>query len=459
MPTRSGLNYLANIHYVHDVDRIDNIRKSMDSSSTNNQSNQSNSSGNDVKPPVSGSSTTVKPFTLGPSRDDKEIDYSTTEGIKQHARATGALKDDFDGKADGSAVFKMQLSQRARTEGWANGTKGDIINIPLDGLDASQGTADVIREKSQLSKDVIKTWANDVLIGKGVDRRAQNNENMVLCLQNSLTKPCLARIDLMESEYTIKGIIVAALLYKVIMEQAEMDTMVTSALIRKRLQNLKCKMRDFRHDIQGFTNSVRNDKRDLELRGETTDEGDLCINLLEAFQCADDQRFREEFSRLEHKYMIRGEKLSSEELLHKADMIFNVRTQNHTWGQRSHEEEKIIAMQAEFKDMNLKFEETKQKYKKLKHEMKSGGNSGSSSNRRRGRRPVKEVASWKFENPDNAKKMKKDGKTYHWCLNHNEGKGMWTLHHPDNCQNKNKQDSDEQVMAAAYDSDTSEESI
>lgn len=416
-----------------------------------------------MKPTVSGSatttgsSTTVKAFTLGPSRDDREIDYDTSEGIKQHRRATEALKDEFDGKADGSAVFKMQLFQRAQTEGWANGTKANIINIPLDGLDASQGTANVIREKSKLSKEVIKTWANDVLIGKGVDRRAQNNENMVLCLQNSLTKACLACIDLMDNEYTINGVIVAALLYKVIMDQTEMDTMVTSAMIRKRLQNLKCKMREYEHNIQGFTESVRDDLRSLELRGEITDDKDLCMNLLTAFKCADDQMFREEFNRLKHKWMISEEKFTSEELLHKADVIFNVRTQNHSWGQRSNEEEKIIAMQAEFKDMNLKFEETKQKYKKLKHNMKSGSNSGSSSNRRR-RRPAKEIESWKFENPDNAKKMKKEGKTYHWCLNHNEGKGMWTLHHPDNCKNKSKQDSDEQVMAAAYDSNSTKSS-
>lgn len=88
---------------------------------------------------------------------------------------------------------------------------------------------------------------------------------MVQCLQNSLTKECLARIDLKDNDYTINGTIVAALMYKTIMDQAELDTMVTSAMIRKSLQNLKCKLREYECDIQGFTNSVRDDLRNLEL--------------------------------------------------------------------------------------------------------------------------------------------------------------------------------------------------
>lgn len=422
----------------------------MNSSST---SNKSNTSSTDVKPTVTSSTTQVKVATLGPSRDDTIIDYESSEGIKVYKRATAALKDEYDGKAAGSAVFKMQLNQRARSEGWSNYSSADIINIPQDGLDVSKGTANVIREKSKLTTKIITDWANDTIIGKPIDRRAQNNENMVQCLQNSLTKDCLARIDLMDSEYTIKGTIVAALLYKVIMDQAELDTMVTSAMIRKNLQNLRCKMREYVSNIQGFTNSVRDDIRSLELRGETTDDKDLCMNLLSAFKCADDKMFREEFTRLEHKWMIGEETFTSDTLLKRADIIFNVRTQNHTWGQKSQEEEKIIAMQAEFKDMNLKFEETRKKYKKLKHGLKTASSS-SGGTRSRKRRPIQKGEEWKFENPDNLSTMEKDGKTYHWCTHHNDEKGMWTIHAPEQCKNKPK-DSD-QVMAAAYDSDTTE---
>ena len=27
-----------------------------------------------------------------------------------------------------------------------------------------------------------------------------------------------------------------------------------------------------------------------------------------------------------------------------------------------------------------------------------------------------------------------EGKKYYWCTNHNDGAGMWTLHHPDACE-------------------------
>ena len=51
---------------------------------------------------------------------------------------------------------------------------------------------------------------------------------------------------------------------------------------------------------------------------------------------------------------------------------------------------------------------------------------------------------WQFENPNNKTKLVKRKKikgemkdvTYHWCKNHNQGKGMWVRHLPADCKNK-----------------------
>ena len=37
-------------------------------------------------------------------------------------------------------------------------------------------------------------------------------------------------------------------------------------------------------------------------------------------------------------------------------------------------------------------------------------------------------------NEDNDFVMSFEGKKYFWCLNHNNGAGMWTLHHPKDCE-------------------------
>ena len=49
---------------------------------------------------------------------------------------------------------------------------------------------------------------------------------------------------------------------------------------------------------------------------------------------------------------------------------------------------------------------------------------------------------WKSKPPkesdskeDNAFIKPFENKKYYWCLNHNNGAGMWTLHHPKDCEN------------------------
>jgi len=52
--------------------------------------------------------------------------------------------------------------------------------------------------------------------------------------------------------------------------------------------------------------------------------------------------------------------------------------------------------------------------------------------------PIHEEDWWHYLPPDKDAPCTKtkNNKNYHWCLNHANGKGMWTLHLPDNCCNK-----------------------
>ena len=118
------------------------------------------------------------PFTpsLGTSRGNEVINYETTDGLKTYKKATEALKDEYDGKASGIEFFRMQLLARAKAEGWMNSTDTDIINIPKDGINKSNGTINIIKEHSQISNAAIKQWATNNLVGKtSVDRCDQNN--------------------------------------------------------------------------------------------------------------------------------------------------------------------------------------------------------------------------------------------------------------------------------------------
>ena len=45
-----------------------------------------------------------------------------------------------------------------------------------------------------------------------------------------------------------------------------------------------------------------------------------------------------------------------------------------------------------------------------------------------------------------------EGKKYYWCLHHNNGPGMWTLHHPNNCEaNKATMSPSTNANIAAFD--------
>ena len=369
--------------------------------------------------------------TLGPSRGDEVLDYASSEGIKSYKRATAALKDDYNGKSEGIAVFQMQLSDHALTEGWANKSAGDIINIPKDGADANNGVVNIIKNHTQIGLAALKTWAMNNLFGSVVNRKMQNNENMKKCLFATITKECMVDINLKESEYTVNDVIIAPLLYKTIMANAELDTMVTSAAIRLDLQQLEAKMIELQSNVKDFVEFVQRAIKKLKARGGTINEEDLALNLMKAMKIVKDKSFREHFQRLDFEWMAGKQTVTAESILTEADTFYRVKVQNNTWGELSQEEEKIVAMEATFKDLNLRLEQANKRAKRRRdsNESNNDGNKSKSQGSRN-------VPKWKLENPDKAKKIKKQGKTYYWCPRHNDEKGMWVLHKPDQCRNK-----------------------
>ena len=109
---------------------------------------------------------------------------------------------------------------KAKAEGWSNKSTSDVINIPKDGANARNRTFNIIKEHTQLSKDTIDQWANSTILSGTINRQAQNNKNMNVCIIGTLTKEFLSEIDLKEALYTRNGIIVAPLLVKIILEKA-----------------------------------------------------------------------------------------------------------------------------------------------------------------------------------------------------------------------------------------------
>ena len=103
--------------------------------------------------------------------------------------------------------------------------------------------------------------------------------------------------------YTIDGVVIAPLLFKVIMDGAELDTMVTSAIIRQELQELDVKIMEVNSNVTEFVESVNANVKKLESRGEAATEGDLIMNIFKALKVVKDKCFRQNFTTFEYDWL------------------------------------------------------------------------------------------------------------------------------------------------------------
>lgn len=97
-------------------------------------------------------------FALGPSQETDLLDYNSKEGKKEYLRATAGLDEKFDGTASKMIAFREELRDKANDHGWDGDDAVNIINIPKDGIDPSNGKLNVLDKYGQLSKGILKTF-------------------------------------------------------------------------------------------------------------------------------------------------------------------------------------------------------------------------------------------------------------------------------------------------------------
>ena len=373
-------------------------------------------------------------FQLSPASNDSGIiDYTTKEGNKKFERATKALTNVFDGKSINMTVFKGDLAQRASNCGWSNGhATSDVISIPGD----NNVIKNLITEYSQLTSEQIMAWANTNIVNQQT-RKAQNNENMYQCLYNSISSEVLTEMLLRREAYTVNNVHIAALFYKCIMSYASVDTTATLSLTRAKLAALDKVMLELNSNIKEFNVEVGRLKASLAQYG--TQSEDLVVNLFKGYKAARDNGFHEYIKGLERKYLYSEEIYTADQLMSKALTAYQVEFDNGSWGKLSEDQEMLVAMQSELKqlkDKNLVVDTSGGKTKKKNQKKKTSSKKNKQSNHLSKSKEQKDKDNaWKLSREGNAKSKKVNGKTYYWCTNHNNGKGMWTLHQPSECNN------------------------
>jgi hypothetical protein len=393
-------------------------------------------------------------FSLSPSAiDDAVLDYTDKADIKKFEKAITKLNNTFHGKSEQMTVFKGDLELHASNNGWSNGLQNsDIISIPT--MANANIRYNLIHEYSRLTNEDITAWANAVIVGKQT-RKAQNNANMHQCLYNSLSSSMVNKMLLESHRYTIDNTPIAALYYKAIMGHSNVDTLATISLTRHMLSSLDVKMIDLNSNISDFNIYVSELRNKLTQYGATSE--DTLVNLFRGYKAARDNSFVDYIKKIERDYQYGNETITVDQLMTKALTAYQVEVERGNWGALSEDQQMIVAMQSELKqlkDSKLQLDTNKGKGKgkdKEKGKGKGKGKSKKSNNQDNSKNDA-----WKEKAPRNGANLTKthDGKTYYWYKNHRDGKGKWVLHKLEDCRNKPSTPSTRPVANAASTTDS-----
>ena len=114
----------------------------------------------------------------------------------------------------------------------------------------------------------------------------------------------------------------------------------------------------------------------------------------------------------------------------------------NAWGKPTEEQEKIVAMSTEIKSLKKEWGSTSGKLNKPKQVAKKQAPKKAASKKPMDKKK-KTNDKWAWKNKPLKESDTKENdafvktfetKKYFWCKNHNNGAGMWTLHHPNNCE-------------------------
>jgi hypothetical protein len=365
------------------------------------------------------------PFALTPAiAIPGVIDYTTREGQKLYSNATYKMDDEpYDCQADGLYQFLATLHLRAQEFGWNDPING-ILQIPEDATDPNSNTIYLIDNYGQIPLTTIREFEASYL--QLSCRPAQDNIMLFKCLMNSISKEAKNKILIWRNQYSINGYSSGNLLLKIIIRESHLDTNATTSSIRTKLSRLDTYIVTIASDITKFNGYVRFLIDSLAARGETSN--DLLTNLFKGYGAATDKVFVEYIGRKLEKYE-EGEDTTADALMEQANSKYKLMKEQATWNAPSEQEEKILALMTEVKNLK-KFKKKEPSYKK--------------EDKTKAKPKHKKAAdkpSWFNEEPspeELTKPKEWNGKTWYYCSPKTGGKcsGNYRMHKPANCEGK-----------------------
>ena len=414
-------------------------------------------------PPPAGPAPPAPAFALGPGRSHAVLNFDDPNtgatATKLYNKAISPLDTKFDGEADNLAIFLASVRDRARRFNWQR-----LITVPID----DGTTRNLLTHYGQVSLDNTRTHAQTYV--NTPTRDAQGNDMFYYFLADSLTSDFRTTVLLYADVYTVTNVPVAPALLKQIIILTRVDNPASTMHIREMLIESKSKLLLLKGNITQFNQWVRKQMGRLHAREQ--EAVDLLYYLWKAYKAAPDDEFVVYIKDLKSQSDDGRATFTAEDLMVRAENKYEARLldEENTWGKPTEDQEKIVAMTAEINSLKKAHSSTTQ----TKLTKQKAATSNTQANKKTQPKKTKEQKktnekwAWKNKPPkdtdskeNNAFVKTFEGKKYYWCLDHNNDAGMWTLHHPNDCEagQKNQTPSTSANLAAfdTVDSDSERE--
>ena len=250
-------------------------------------------------------------------------------------------------------------------------------------------------------------------------RAAQDNAQLYICIQDSMTKEAMNKISRYTQAYTLNGTTCGLFLLKLCIHKAHIDTNATTRLIKENLSKLDSKMAELNSNVFVFNLYVREQQEGLAARGQTTYH--LLTNLFKGYMATSDKKFTKYIKDIQITYDD-GDNITPEQLMLKAQNKYTTLVNSQQWAQPDPNKAVILALKAELAKLKQQ-----QKVPKGK-----SGKKDKSSGKKSGKEKRKNKLQWMTQEPKEGEKKTKTvkNKLYHWCPNHK----CWGRHKPEDCK-------------------------
>ena len=376
-------------------------------------------------------------FALGPGRSHAILNFDDPNtgatATKLYNKAIAPLDAKFDGEADNLAVFLARVRDGARRFNWHR-----IITVPID----DSTSQNLLTHYGQVSLD--NTRAHAATYVNTPTRYAKDNDMFYYFLADSLSNEFCTTVLLYANTYTVTNVLVASALLKQIIILTRVDNPASTMHIREMLIESKRKLLLLKGNITESNHRVHKQMGRLHAREQ--EAVDLLYYLWEAYKAAPADEFVVYIKEVKSQADDSRATYTAEDLMVRAENKYEARllVEENTWGKPMDKQEKIVAMTAEINSLEKERRGTADKSNKTATKDKKPA-----AKKTKEQKKAKETAkkksqdkwAWKNKSPkendskeDNAFVKSFERKKYFWCANHNNGAGMWTLHHPTDCE-------------------------